>query len=183
MYIVPTIPHLRGLRLTVEYRELPEEGTPPQKWHQVQKWKTDPDASRYYGYAPGNKHYVNGELVAEDGPGFTTVSRTPFPENRVPRRGLVAVTPDDPAYADLCREQGLGHLIGESPLLTNGLGIRSPSAAPVINGLGSPTSLPATTSGHSHGNQPLSPTSESGLAHARPLVNGVNGVDKDDDKD
>ncbi|KAK0711185.1 hypothetical protein B0H67DRAFT_602009 [Lasiosphaeris hirsuta] len=170
MYIVPTIPHLRSLRLTMEYRELPEDESLLNKWTPLQKWKNDPDANRNYGFAPGNKHFINGELISEDRPGLGAVSTTPFPEKRVPRRGLVAVFPDDPAYSTLCKEQGLEHLLGEasSPLLPNGM--RSSPAAPSVNGgLG-------ISNGQIHGNQPISPSSESGAAQARPLVNGVNGV-------
>jgi hypothetical protein len=163
------------------YCELPESEALVNQWAPLQKWRNDPGANRNYGFAPGNRHFVNGELVSEDRPGFSTVSTTPFPEKRVPRRGLVAVLPDDPAYIALCKEQGLDHLVrdGNSPLLPNG--IRSSSMAPIVNGLGSPTSLPATTTsngsnGQTHGNQPISPSSESGPAQARPLMNGVNGT-------
>jgi len=124
---------------------------------------------------------VNGELISEDKPGLSAVSTTPFPEKRVPRRGLIAVTADDPAFVSLCKEQGLEHLVRDenSPLLPNGL--HSSPMAPIINGLGSPTSIPATTTsnggiGQTHGNQPISPSSESGPGQARPLVNGVNRV-------
>ncbi|KAK3357429.1 hypothetical protein B0T25DRAFT_589702 [Lasiosphaeria hispida] len=186
MYIVPTIPHLRSLRLTMEYRELPEDESLLNKWTPLQKWKSDPDANRNYGFAPGNKHFTNGELISEDRPGLGAVSTTPFPEKRVPRRGLVAVFPDDPAYSALCKEQGLDHLLGDadSPLLPNGIR-SSPVAANVNGGLRSPSSLVAaattnntsasTSNGQSHGNQPISPSSESGPAQARPLVNGANG--------
>ncbi|KAK4456172.1 hypothetical protein QBC34DRAFT_419911 [Podospora aff. communis PSN243] len=181
LFIVPTIQHLRNLRLTMAYCELPESEELVKRWAPLRKWMNDPGANRNYGFAPGNRHFVNGELVSEDRPGFSTVSTTPFPEKRVPRRGLVAVLPDDPAYIALCKEQGLDHLVrdGNSPLLPNG--IRSSSMAPIVNGLGSPTSLPATTTsngsnGQAHGNQPISPSSESGPAQARPLMNGVNGT-------
>lgn len=178
MFIVPTIHHLRSLKLTMEYRELPENEALVNKWCPLQKWKNDPDAARNFGFAPGNKHFVNGELVSEDRPSVSVVSSTPFPEKRVPRRGLVAVSPDDPAYITICKEQGLDNLLrdGDSPLLPNG--IRSSSMAPTVNGVGSPTSqvAAAISSGQTHGNHPISPSSETGAVQVWPLVNGVNGV-------
>jgi len=178
LHIVPTIHHLRNVKLTMEYRELPEDEALVNRWCPLQKWKHDPDASRNFGFAPGNKHFVNGELILEDRPSISVASSTPFPEKRVPRRGLVAVSPDDPAYAALCSAQGLDSLVGEGgpPLLPNG--IRSLSVAPMVNGVGSPTLQVAAGSnrGQSHGNHPISPSSETGPAQGRPLVNGVNVV-------
>ncbi|KAK5664190.1 hypothetical protein OQA88_406 [Cercophora sp. LCS_1] len=170
MYIVPTANHLRNLRLTMEYRELPEGEAASSMWVAGQKWKNDPDANRNYGFAPGKKHFVNGELVLEERPGHSAVSATPFPEKRVPRRGLVAVSPEDPAYAALCKEQGLESSTGDgdSPLLPNGL--RGSSVAPMVNGLSSPSAANHATT------HPISPSSESGPAQARPLINGVNGI-------
>lgn len=154
------------------YRELVENEAQLMFWTTPQKWKTDPDADRFYGFAPRNKYFVNGAMVSEDLPGFSAVSRTPFPEQRVPRRGLKAVTSDDPDYSRLCREQGLEHLLSgsSSPSLPNGyqyspvsgvsgqhgFEVQGASVLPVVNGDGqhqlvSPaTSLPGTTTnGHS----------------------------------
>ena len=174
LYTVPTVQHLRNVRLTMEYRELPESEALLNKFSLLQKWKNDPDADRNYGFAPGRKHFVNGELVSEERPGLSAMSATPFPEKRVPRRGLVAVSPEDPAYTTLCKEQGLGNLLGEgdSPQLPNG--IHSSPAAPTANGLGSP--VPLATATASSGNQPISPSPESGPILVRPSVNGVNGT-------
>lgn len=155
MYIVPTVPHLRNIRLTMAYCEVPDSEA-DNRLVAPQKWRNDPDAHLNFGFAPGSKHYVNGELVAEDRPGHSPVSKTPFPEKRVPRRGLVAVSPDDPHYATLCKEQGLDHLV-----------VRDRGSPPLVNGgLGSPTSLPPTATAHS------SPTVD-----PRPLTNG-NGVNR-----
>ncbi|KAK3944737.1 hypothetical protein QBC46DRAFT_159036 [Diplogelasinospora grovesii] len=189
MYIIPTINHLRNLKLTMAYRELPENEAQLTKWAPLQKWKNDPDANRNYGFAPGNKHYINGAIVAEDKPGLCPVSKTPFPEKRVPRRGLIAVPPSDPDYVRLCHEQGLGELVAgtESPRLPNGIhsspiSASSHRAVSVVNGPGSP-SIPNTAAatngamnGQSLGDQPISPSSESGPAQARPLVNGNHGM-------
>src|SRR3954468_12355781 len=137
MYIVPTIPHLRNLRLTVAYRELPENEAEmvKAKWATTQKWKNDPGVDRFHGFAPRNKYYLNGEMIREERPGMAEVSKTPFPERRVPRRGLTAVQPDDPDYARLCQEQGLDYLLSaaSSPRLPNG--VHSPRLAhPNTNG-------------------------------------------------
>ncbi|KAK0722382.1 hypothetical protein B0T26DRAFT_739637 [Lasiosphaeria miniovina] len=190
MYIIPAIHHLHNIRLTMAYRELPETDAQLGKWV-PQKWKSDPDANRFYGFAPSSKHFVNGELVSEDQPGLAAVSISPFPEKRVPRRGLVAVEMDDPAYSKLCKEQGLEDLAseGESPLLPNGvhsspLSASSRVMAASVNGLGPSTLVGAATtngigSGSNRDNHPISPSSEPGPAQARPLVDGaqrmVNG--------
>jgi hypothetical protein len=167
MYIVPTIPHLRNLKLAVEYRELPEHESMLFGWKISQKWKQDPDADRFYGFAPRNKYYLNGEMIEEQKPGLTPTSNTPFPEKRVPRRGLLQVYRDDPEYERLCKEQGLEHLINgsRSPSLPNG---RHPmpsqnndAPAEVLNG----------TNGHT-----LTGLNSPGVTPARPLPNGINGV-------
>lgn len=62
-------------------------------------------------------------MIGEDTPTPTETSKTPFPEKRVPRRGLLQVLPDDPDYARMCIEQGLQHLLVQhkSPSLANGV--------------------------------------------------------------
>jgi hypothetical protein len=123
LYTIPTIPHLRNVKLAIEYRELMETESQTMQWRGSQKWKQDPDASRFHGFAPRNKYYVNGVLVGEDMPTLSQTSKTPFPEERVPRRGLVRVMPDDPDYVKICKEQGLEHLVNgqKSPSLPNGV--------------------------------------------------------------
>jgi hypothetical protein len=185
MFIVPTIPHLRSLELAIAYRELPEHESQLRTWAPLQKWKLDADASRFHGFAPRNKYYINGELAREDLPGLSAASNTPFPEKRVPRKGLQAVSPGDPDYYQLCREQGLDHLVGEvdSPLLPNGFH-SSPASAMSNNppahdssGPASPTSVqPQTGANGTLGARPMSPSSDPGAAKPRPLVNGVNGT-------
>ncbi len=184
MFIVPTIPHLRSLELAITYRELPEHESQLRTWAPLQKWKSDPNANRFYGFAPRNKYYVNGQLVREDVPGMAAVSKSPFPEKRVPRRGLQAVSPDDPDFTRLCREQGLEHLLSEagSPLLPNG--VHSSPASAVSNlpprtysGPTSPTSTHRSTTINGHGaHRPMSPSSDPGAAKPRPLINGINGT-------
>ncbi|KAI3333433.1 hypothetical protein F4824DRAFT_472465 [Ustulina deusta] len=112
--IVPSIPHLRDLRISICYRELPENETVLFTFSGPSKWKQDPDAASRGPFAPRNKYYVNGRLVGEEKPGKYRPSREPFPEHRVPRRhGLVKVTPDEPDYARLCVEQNLAYLLTE----------------------------------------------------------------------
>ncbi|KAK3322372.1 hypothetical protein B0H66DRAFT_574595 [Apodospora peruviana] len=184
MYTIPTIQHLHDVKLTIAYRELPEDEAQLAKWAPLQKWKNDPDANRFYGFAPSNKHFINGGLVSEGKPGLCAVSKSPFPEKRVPRRGFVEVTPDDPDYSRICKEQGITDLTtaANSPLLANGVHSSPMSTSSRVNGLQSPhtsstvaavaLTTNGTGSGHSHGNQPISPSSEAGPAQARPLVNG-----------
>lgn len=180
MYIVPTIPHLRNLRLTMAYRELPENEAQLMKWSTTQKWKNDPDADRFYGFAPRNKYYVNGELVREERPGLAAVSATPFPERRVPRRGLTAVPPEDPDYARFCKEQGLDYLLPgtSSPSPPNGVhwspGIGT-IVPPNVNG-GVPSRGPqALTNGEAGAaDMPFAIAIEA--QQPKPLVNGINGT-------
>ncbi|KAL6810958.1 hypothetical protein GGI42DRAFT_204116 [Trichoderma sp. SZMC 28013] len=143
MDIVPGIPHLRGIKLGVEYCELMEN---EQQWASASKWKQDPDAGRYHGLAPRHKYYVNGVMVEEELPTLSQTSRTPFPETRVPRRGLTRAYPEDTDYNALCLTQGLGHLIKDTT-----------SPSPLPNGI------------HS---SPISPTS---APRPKPTMNGTNG--------
>jgi hypothetical protein len=130
LYTVPNIPHLRNLRLTLYYRELMENEAQARSSIVSQKWKQDPDANRFGSFfGPRGKYYVNGILVGEDGVEVSETSSRPFPEKRVPRRGLLQVFPDDPDYAKLCVEQGLAHLIKgnkDGPLPN---GVHSPPAS------------------------------------------------------
>ncbi|KAG5914970.1 hypothetical protein E4U42_000216 [Claviceps africana] len=122
LYTVPNIPHLRNLRLAVEYRELLESESQVPGWQPTCKWKQDPGVERFHGFAPRRKYYLQGALVGEELPSVHQTSNTPFPENRVPRRGLVQVFSDDPDYVRICMEQGLEHLVNgaRTPSLTNG---------------------------------------------------------------
>jgi hypothetical protein len=186
MYLIPTIPHLHNVKLTIAYRELPEDSQ-ALKWSLPQKWRKDPDSHRFSGFAPRNKYYLNGALVGEDKPRQAQVSKTPFPEVKVPRRGgLVAVSPDDPDYVRLCREQGLQHLVAEkqSPLLPNGVhDAGTPNGAAAANHyafnanslLHSPLqySMP-TVNGNGHRFAPA--TGSSMGQTSQPMVNGTNGA-------
>ncbi|KOS18330.1 hypothetical protein ESCO_002499 [Escovopsis weberi] len=147
MSIVANTPHLQNIRLSVGYRELLESESQVSTFATSQKWRGDPDAHRYHGFAPRNKYYLNGEFVGEDLPVLSQTSKTPFPEVRVPRRGLVQVFPDDPEYSRICMEQGLSHL--------------------VKNRQSSPYSS-STEMGSS-------PTSQSMSLQARATMNGMNG--------
>jgi hypothetical protein len=142
MYTVPNIPHLRDIRIAVEYRELLESDS---QYMPLQKWKQDPDASRYKGFSPRYKYYVNGTMVGEELPTIAQTSKTPFPEKRVPRRGLVQVFPDDPDYTRICLEQGLTELVKDQ------------GASQPVNGLHSP------------------PMNQHTAPPVKPLPNGTNG--------
>jgi len=115
LHLVPTIPHLLDLKISIDYRELPETESALSTWGAAPaKWKQDPDASSRGYFAPRWKYYMNGILIGEDRPKAYKLSHDPFPERRVPRRGgLIAVGPDEPDYPRLCLEQGLGHLLTE----------------------------------------------------------------------
>lgn len=183
LYIIPTIQHLRNVKLTMSYCELPENETQCTSWTPRQKWKRDPEANGFNKFAPRNKHYLNGELVPDDKPRARETSTSPFPRNRVPRRGFVAVSRDDPAYARLCKEQGLRELVVDaaSPLVTNGVhSSRTSTSSHVvtapINGLGSPTLITTAATNGTGNHQPISPSSEAGPAQARPLVNGFHSM-------
>lgn len=123
LYTVSNTPHLRNIMLAVEYRELLENEAQAIGWQTPQKWKQDPNMDRYFGFAPRHKYYLNGTFVKEDLPSEHAVSKIPFPDIRLPRRGLVQVAPDDPDYERICIEQGLVHLVKktESPSLPNGI--------------------------------------------------------------
>ncbi|WQF75979.1 Putative ankyrin repeat-containing domain superfamily [Colletotrichum destructivum] len=176
MFIVPSIPHLRSLKMSVEYRELPEDEGQLYGWKVPQKWKQDPDADRFYGFAPRNKYYINGVMVEEQKPGMSATSSTPFPEKRAPRKGLQQVFPGDPDYARVCKEQGLEHLLNGTnpPTLSNG-GHLSPR---------SQSNATETSTETSHGPQAIvsgpaatsAPAPASALTEARLLPNGVHGV-------
>ncbi|KAH6850184.1 hypothetical protein B0I37DRAFT_352699 [Chaetomium sp. MPI-CAGE-AT-0009] len=182
LYIIPTIQHLRNVKLTVTYCELPENELQSITWTPRQKWRHDPVANGLRGSAPSNKHYVNGKLVSEDKPSLREASTSPFPRQRVPRRGLVAAAPEDPAHASLPKELLEDHLMidAESPVLPNGVhtsptGVSSHAAVARVNGV-RPPALVTTIAANGAGNHPISPSSEAGPAQARPLVNGTHGT-------
>lgn len=156
LYTVSNISHLRNVTLAVEYRELLESEAQAVGWKAPQKWKQDPGVDRFHGFAPRHKYYVSGNFVREDTPTKHLVSSTPFPERRVPRRGLVQVFPDDPEYEKLCLEQGLGHLVRgqSSPILPNG--VHASAMEPkLLNG----------TNGHGHSHVEASGVAINGDSH------------------
>ncbi len=178
MSVVSNMPHLRDIRLSLQYRELPENETQLMSFAPTSKWRNDPDASQLHGFAPGTKYFVNGALVGEHRPGMSVASKTPPPEIRVPRRGLVAVSVDDPEFMRLCKEQNIdpssfGSYGRSSPKLPNGV-VSTPKSA-----LGKPNgrspSHPSAVNGSSSSGAVRSPSLPGGQ-HSRPAVNGVNGT-------
>ncbi|RDA90305.1 hypothetical protein CP533_3340 [Ophiocordyceps camponoti-saundersi (nom. inval.)] len=159
MYTVPNIPHLRNIRLDVVYRELQE--TEDQGIKTYFKHRRDPGAERYFGFAPRRRYYVNGVPTGEELPSDVQTSKTPFPEVRVPRRGLVRVYPNEPDYEEICKKQGLEHLLRKEPVtpaLPNGVHpspvsqttttTSPPVKAALVNGTSThPTDEGATTNG------------------------------------
>lgn len=163
LYIIPSFPHLHDVELIVAYKEVPQPsdvGRMKAPGH----WKSDPDSARYLGFAPGGKFYRNGVLIRENNARPAQTSKTPFPEKRVPRRGLQQVYPDDPEYARICREQGLEYLLQhhhrqKSPSLPNGVHPSPPmsheeavletamATTPPPNHVDGPGSVPEETNG------------------------------------
>lgn len=169
MYTVSNISHLREIKLDVEYRELLESESQAMGFKTLQKWKQDPDADRFHGFAPRHKYYIGGVMVGEEVPSLAQTSRTPFPEKRVPRRGLLQVYPDDPEYARICKEQGLDYLVRgqSSPALPNGV-----HSSPSSQNLATPAkSIVNGTNGHSM----FEPTAPENGTNGR-LLNGVHGT-------
>ncbi|KAI1844946.1 hypothetical protein JX266_008962 [Neoarthrinium moseri] len=177
LFILPNFPHLRNVRLSICYRELPEHEYQLNSWSAPAKWKQDPDASRREGFAPRQKYYINGQYVTEDKPGHYKPSTCPFPEQRVPRRGgLVAVGPEEPDYPQLCIEQGLSHLLSEQQKL---LLMHAAHLTPRSMTSNDTTDGP---NGRQRSPSAVSPTSRVNGIHditrgpEKPLVNGINGT-------
>lgn len=175
LFVLPTIPHLRNVKLSICYRELPEHEHQLNVWAAPTKWKSDADAITREGFAPRHKHYINGRLENEDRPGHYKPSYSPFPDQRVPRRGgLVAVGSDEPDFPQLCLEQGLGHLLSEQQKLmavhTAHLTPRSMTSNNTDDG----------TNGNNMSPSAVSPTTRVngiyGGEPEKPLMNGINGT-------
>ena len=170
MYTVPNVPHLRGIQIEAAYKELLEPDAPVAGSGYKAKWKQDPDAARYHGFAPRHKYFINGVMTGEQIATPYETSKSPFPERRVPRRGLVQVYPDDPDYVRICLEQGLEELVKDrtSPSLANG--IHSASNSHASDGAVKP--LANGTNGH-FGPELGNEGAETNGGH----VNGINGTD------
>ncbi|KAI4597038.1 Set3 complex subunit with deacetylase activity, meiotic-specific repressor of sporulation proteins [Pestalotiopsis sp. 9143b] len=176
LFVLPSIPHLRNVKLSICYRELPEHETELNSWTAPAKWKSDPDANAREGFAPRQKYYINGRLNGEDRPGHYKPSASPFPDQRVPRRGgLVAVSPEEPDYPQLCLEQGLGHLLSEHQKLS------AMNAAHLT-----PRSMTSNDTADGPNGDNMSPSAASPTDRVNgnyergspetPLVNGINGT-------
>lgn len=170
MFVVPNFQHLRGVELVVNYRELQETPAfPPQ----LGKWKQDPDYDSNQTFTPRPKYYINGQFVRQGEILRTRVSNQSFGERRVPRRGLIQVHPDEPDYEELCRKQGLFHLLpGYQAPATN---IVEPTdlshGLAQTNGVTPPNSdMSKSVNG---GTPRRASSSEAPITSA--LVNGVNG--------
>ena len=156
---MPNIAHLRDVRIAVHYRELIEKDSQVLGWGRIpSNYKRDPDAAKYMGFAPKTKYYVNGELVDEDLPGLAKISKQPFEEQRVPRKGLVRICPGDPDYERACVEQHLEHLL------------KDPKSSPILNGV--------SPKRHALDHLSMPNGDSNGInehAHNGSLSNGING--------
>ncbi|KAL2271651.1 hypothetical protein VTJ83DRAFT_1022 [Remersonia thermophila] len=175
-FIIPTIQHLRNVKLTMVYCELPENELQCTSWVPPQKWRRDPDANSAAGFAPRNKHYINGELVSEDKPALLSTSPSPFQRPRSARRRYFSAPyHGSPTAKSSCKEQDADtEMTGvDSPQLPNGL--QSPhTETGTTNGAGSPTPV-STAMTNGTGGALISPPAEAISGDARPLVNGVHG--------
>ncbi|KAK9423050.1 hypothetical protein SUNI508_04344 [Seiridium unicorne] len=176
LFVLPSIPHLRNVKLSICYRELPEHENQLNFWTAPAKWKLDPDANTREGFAPRQKYYINGRLDGEDRPGHYKPSLCPFPDHRVPRRGgLVAVGPEEPDFPQLCLEQGLSHLLSEQQKLL------AMNAAHLT-----PRSMTSNDTADGVNGENMSPSAASSTQQVNgiyeeetvepPLVNGINGT-------
>jgi hypothetical protein len=179
MYIVPNFAHLRGCKVTVTYKELPESFEDWTSFKTSHKWKHDPEYRKFLGtgFGPRDKYYINGVHVGDEDVEYTPVSKTPFPEPRYPRRnGLYRVFPGDADYEKLCRAQGLEHLL------------KTPSQSPSLpNGFPSPLMNQSQAASHSvsaalpqpvNGTSPIPPpdaSADPGRKQTQP-PNGINGI-------
>ncbi len=109
MFIVPTIPHLRGVELKVEYRELQEPQTHAGLGQplNIQKWRKDPDTVPGQNSIPEPKYFINGDMVRQGGTSTRVLHHAP-PLDRFPRReGISRVQENDPDYEEQCKKQRL----------------------------------------------------------------------------
>lgn len=173
MSIIPSVPHLRDVRLALVYRELPDKEAQLLTFTATHKWKNDPNADELLGFAPGTKYFINGSLVGQHRPGMVGTCKTPPPEVRVPRRGLVAVPVDDPEFASISKSMGI------DPLSFPGY---AAFVARRQNGIILPVPSSRTPSGHVNGTARMNGSNGTGPAHttsphnSRPIVNGINGT-------
>lgn len=177
LFIISTVQHLRHVKITMTYCEFPENEAQISTWTSRQKWRNDPDAKSLAGFAPSNKHYVNGHKISEDKPCLREASTSPFPRQRIPRRSLPSISSDGLAHMALSKERSMD-LDTQPPNLPNGV-----HSSPInrvshggngeINGR-QPLSLATAVAANGTGNHPISPSSEAGPAQARPLINGTH---------
>lgn len=175
LYTVPQIPHLQDVTIGVGYRELQEpEGSSSdfkvvsKQFRYLAKHLSDPHMERYHGRAPRWRWYLNGNFIEEDLPRRAITSNLPFNERPVPRRGLVAVNPDDPDYFKICREQGITPVVKGQP---------SPT---LTNGTRDSVSTTATSHKHNGVNGTIgSMPSPEDPAKARHALNGINGTSQE----
>jgi hypothetical protein len=147
MFVVPNFPHLRNIEMQVDYQELripqtlAELGQP----FNQQKWRNDPDCVPSQSWAPLAKYFLNGIETRQASLPMSAVLKSPPPLDRWPRRdGITRAYPNDPDYEEVCRKQGLYHLITgyqASPVLpTNPQLVSSNNHLERVNGITPPRS-------------------------------------------
>jgi hypothetical protein len=164
------------VEMLVNYRELDVSfkwPTPPPKW------KSDPDVDPNQFFHPMPTLYTNGQLVKQLDRPMTKITRQPPLERRVPRRGLMVAHPSDLDYEELCRKQGLAHLIQGSQVSPSSTQEQSPVAANPngnalphedVNGITPPSSI--RTQSINEGSPLRELASDAG---AMVLTNGIHG--------
>jgi hypothetical protein len=136
MYVVPNFPHLHGLELQVAYEELRVPQTSAQLGQPfvLQKWKLDSDTLPDQNFAPPPKYFINGNFVRQGDLPMTRLTKEAPPLDLFPRRGgLIRVYPGESDYEEVCRQQGLDHLL-------SGYQTTSPTN-PVLDGISHPKEL------------------------------------------
>jgi hypothetical protein len=175
MYIVPNFPHLRNIEMQVEYQELRVPQTPGQLGQPFnqQKWRQDPGLAPNQTWAPLPKYYVNGLETRQDPVATTALLKEPPPLDRFPRRGgLIRVYPGEADYEEICRKQGLYHLIQTSPVCSTNPHLGDPNAVVErVNGITPPRS---DKSRSINGGSPSMGFAPDGLLTPQ-LPNGVSG--------
>jgi hypothetical protein len=185
MYIVPNFPHLRDVKVTVTYRELPASFEDWTSFKTSHKWKQDLEYRKFLntGFGPRDKYYVNGVHIGDEPLVYTQVSNTPFPEPRYPRRnGLYRVFPGEADYEKLCRAQGLEHLLktpSQSPSLPNGFSSPTNQPQAAAHSLSTAAVLPLPVNGTSPVHAPDTPGAPADPAKTKQPPNGITETPRD----
>ena len=87
MFVVSKKPHLRDVKMVVNYHEaLPDESYVLNWQKKPQKWKLDPRSRTDLGWCPGPKTYINGICIDQVTPQKAQWTVRPYPEAATPQR-------------------------------------------------------------------------------------------------